>query len=47
MAVANGIKIARSYYGYLEEPGKHVCPSFEVMDKIAEFYNITVDELFK
>ena len=45
--VAEGIGIAQSYYGYLENLDRHHQATFSLIDKLCDFYDITPDKLFK
>lgn len=38
--------IEKSYYYRLEKENYHVQPTFEVLEKLANYYNIQVFELF-
>lgn len=44
---AKEIGISQAYYNKLESNTTHKQPSFEVMEKIAAYYNIEVHELIK
>lgn len=46
-AAANFMKIGMTYYRGLEDMSKHKSPSYELLEKIARFYEIEVYELFK
>jgi len=44
---AKEIGISQAYYNKLESTTTHKQPSFEVMEKIASYYNIEAHELIK
>lgn len=44
--VAKDLGISMTYYYYLEDYTKPINPQFSIFDKLADYYGITVSELF-
>lgn len=45
--VSKDTGISMSYYYNLEDPNVSINPHFEIFDKLAAYYQITVSDLFK
>lgn len=46
-AAAADLTLDRKYYYSLENPTKHMNPSFEKLEQLATYYNVTVSDLLK
>ncbi len=46
-ATAKNLGISNAHYHSLENINKHTTPSFDVIERITQYYNIAASELFK
>lgn len=46
-ALAKMLNVDHKYCYNIENYNKHINPTFEFLEKVSEFYNIQVSELFK